>query len=63
MRQLLTRDQPVLLGTPEDQAVCPPLTPIPVSRPFDRIGVDIVQFPKSKRGNKYAIVFIDYLTK
>ena len=41
----------------------PPLVPIPVSGPFDRLGVDVVQFPKSKRGNKYAIVFIDYLTK
>ena len=45
------------------RAIRPPLTPIPVSGPFDRIGVDVVQFPKSKRGNKYAIVFIDYLTK
>ena len=44
------------------RAVRPPLAPIPVSGPFDRIGVDVVQFPKSKRGNKYAIVF-DYLTK
>ena len=45
------------------RAIRPPLTPIPVSEPFDRIGVDVVQFPKSRRGNKYAIVFIDYLTK
>ena len=45
------------------QAVRPPLVPIPVSGPFDRIGVDVVQFPKSKRGNRYAIVFMDYLTK
>ena len=37
--------------------------PIPVSGPFDRIGVDVVRFPKSARGNKYAIVFVDYLTK
>ena len=41
----------------------PPLTPIPVAGPFDRVGVDIIQFPKSHMGNKYAIVFIDYLTK
>ena len=41
----------------------PPLTPIPVSGPFDRIGVDIIQFPRSKRGNQYAVVFVDYLTK
>ena len=43
--------------------VRPPLVPIPVSGPFDRIGVDVVQFPTSAKGNWYAIVFIDYLTK
>ena len=41
----------------------PPLTPIPVAGPFDRVGVDVIQFPSSQRGNKYAIVFVDYLTK
>ena len=41
----------------------PPLTPIPVSGPFDRVGVDVIQFPKSYLGNQYAIVFVDYLTK
>ena len=25
--------------------------------------MDIIQFPKSKRGNRYAICFVDYLTK
>ena len=40
--------------------VRPPLTPIPVS---DRVGVDVVQFPRSKNGNLYAVVFVDYLTK
>ena len=39
------------------------LTPIPVSGPFDRVGVDVIQFPKSVAGNKYAVVFVDYLTK
>ena len=43
--------------------VRPPLTPIPVAGPFDRVGVDVIQFPKSKRGNRYALVFVDYLTK
>ena len=33
-----------------------PLTPIPVAGPFDRVGVDIIQFPQS-------VVFVDYLTK
>ena len=41
----------------------PLMTPIPVSGPFDRVGVDVVQFPTSYDGNKYAVVFVDYLTK
>ena len=40
-----------------------PLSPIPVAGPFDCLGVDIIQFPCSYDGNKYAIVFMDYLTK
>ena len=39
-----------------------PLVPIPVAGPFDRVGVDILQLPKSRLGNQYAIVFVDYLT-
>ena len=45
------------------RAVRVPLSPIPVSGPFDRIGVDIIQFPRTTRGNRYAVVFVDYLTK
>ena len=45
------------------RAVKAPLTPIPVDGPFDRIGVDVIQFPKTSRGNQYAVVFVDYLTK
>ena len=30
------------------KAVYPPLTPIPVSGPFDRIGVDVILFPEVK---------------
>ena len=41
----------------------PPLVPLPVSGAFDRVGVDVIQFVKSRNGNKYAVVFIDYLTK
>ena len=40
-----------------------PLTPIPVAGPFDRVGVDVIQFTKSHQGNRYAVVFADYLTK
>ena len=45
------------------RAVRPPLTPIPVAGPFDRVGVDVIQFPRSHHGNQYAVVFVDYLTK
>ena len=37
------------------RAVCPSLTPIPVSGPFDRVGVDVL--------NQYVVWFMDYLTK
>ena len=43
--------------------VQPPLTPIPVAGPFDRVGVDVLQLPKTSTGNRYAVVFMDYLTK
>ena len=43
--------------------VRPPLTPIPVGWPFDRVGVDVLLLPKTKHWNKYAVVFVDYLTK
>ena len=31
-----------------------PLTPIPVSGPFHRVGVYIIQFPRSRQGNQYV---------
>ena len=43
--------------------VTPPLVPIPVAGPFDRVGDDVIQFPKLHQGNHYAVVFVDYLTK
>lgn len=41
----------------------PPLIPIPVGGPFHRVGVDIIELPLTVNGNKYVIVFVDYLTK
>ena len=41
----------------------PQLTPITVAGPFDRVGVDVIQFPRSRDGNQYAVVFVYYLTK
>ena len=41
----------------------PPLQPIPVGGPFHRVGIDIMELPLAEHGNKYVIVFVDYLTK
>lgn len=43
--------------------VIPPLTPLPVGGPFDRVGVDVLQLPKTRSGKQYVVVFVDYLTK
>ena len=44
--------------------VCrPPLHPIPVQRPFQILGIDIMELPKTAAGNKYVIVLQDFLTK
>lgn len=45
------------------RSIKPALQPIPVGGPFHRMGVDVLQLPLSLEGNKYAVVFIDYLTK
>ena len=47
------------VGRPER----PPLVPIPVAGPFDRLGIDVLKLPKSRHGNTCAVVFMDYLTK
>ena len=41
----------------------PPLQPIPVGAPFQRVGVDILEMPQTAQGNRYIVVFVDYLTK
>ena len=41
----------------------PKLQPIPVGGPFQAVGVDVLQLPRSLEGNQYAIVFVDYLRK
>ena len=41
----------------------PPLQPISVQYPFQIIGVDVMQLPKTKSGNKYVLIFQDFLTK
>ena len=40
------------------------LHPIPVGRPWDRIGIDIVELlPVTERSNRYIVMCIDYMTK
>ena len=46
-----------------DRKQVPPLQPIPVQRPFQIFGVDIMELPITKSGNRYVIVFQDFLTK
>lgn len=41
----------------------PPLCPIPVARPFQIWGVDILDLLKTEQGNQHAIVFQDLFTK
>ena len=41
----------------------PPLMTIPVGGPFDCIGMDFVELDVSRQGNRYALVFQDYLSK
>ena len=41
----------------------PPLHPIPVQRVFQIVGVDVMDLPKTERGNKYVVVFQDFLSK
>jgi hypothetical protein len=41
-----------------------PLQPIPVGKPFSKIGIDIVgPLPLTDNGNKYIVVATDYMTK
>ena len=41
----------------------PPLHPIPVSRPFQIGDADLMELPRTSRGNKYVLVLQDYITK
>ena len=41
----------------------PPLQPIPVQRPFQIVGIDIMDLPWTEKGNKHVLVLQDFLTK
>ena len=39
-----------------------PLHPIPVQRPFQILGVDIMDLPCTEQGNKHVVAFQDFFT-
>ena len=41
----------------------PPLAPTPVGGPFHRVAMDILELPLTAQGNRYVLIFMDYLTK
>ncbi|KAL6742132.1 hypothetical protein Aduo_015320 [Ancylostoma duodenale] len=41
----------------------PPLKPITTSRPFEVIGVDLIEMGLTSRGNRYIVTVIDHFTK
>ncbi|KFD60835.1 hypothetical protein M514_26971, partial [Trichuris suis] len=51
------------------QAKLPPPPPVPlqpasqVERPWERLGVDVLEVPMSVQGNKYLLVVQDHFTK
>ena len=51
------------LATGTSRALRPPLNPIPVGKPFQIIGVDVMELPKTERVDQYVIVFQDMFSK
>ena len=51
----------IVTGAGRNQA--PLLHPIPVERPFQILGVDIMELPTTVQGNHYVVVFQDFFTK
>ena len=51
------------ISTGRGRQTKPPLHPIPVSRPFQVVGADLMELPKTRRNNRYVLVLQDYLTK
>ena len=49
--------------TGSGKLVKPPLHPIPVQRPFQILGVGVIDLPITEKGNKHVVVFQDYFTK
>ncbi|KAL7648346.1 UNVERIFIED_CONTAM: hypothetical protein RMT77_000252 [Armadillidium vulgare] len=43
--------------------IIPPTLKIVAKNPFDLVAMDLLQFPVTEKGNKYAMVFIDHCSK
>ena len=54
--------QCTVVGRAEQKKI-PPLMPIPVDHPFQIVGVDIMEFTLTAKGNKYLVLFQDVFTK
>ena len=50
-------------ATSQRSSFHPPLQPIPVERTFQIIGVDLMELPRTSKGNQYVLVFQDFLSK
>ena len=48
---------------PSSRVNKPPLQPIPVSWPFQILGVDIMDLPFTEAGNQHVVVFQDFIIK
>ena len=51
------------VATGSGRRIKPPLQPIPVSRPFQILGIDIMDLPLTDRGNSHVVVVQDLFTK
>ena len=51
------------IATGTGRRIKPPLKPIPVSRPFQILGIDVMDLPTTDRGNSHVVVVQDLFTK
>ena len=51
------------IATGTGRRIKPPLHPIPVSRPFQILAIDVMDLPPTERGNKHVVVIQDLFTK
>ncbi|XGW24486.1 hypothetical protein V3C99_006142, partial [Haemonchus contortus] len=54
--------QRCFVHNPREKLV-PPLKPIVTSRPYEIIGIDVLELGQTSKGNRYAVTVIDHFTK